>query len=162
MSFMMPTRPRCRPPPPRSKPKNLYTEDQVKEKIPYIRKKVLKLRTLTRKYKGDSTKVNRFSAHIKKLQKERLTILNNLPPSLQELYNANDINILGFEESLLTTRQTILLKHERISWAPVKLKCSSITLKGLPCSRNATSPCGKFCKMHNPALSSVRKIKPLK
>ena len=163
MSFMMPNRTRERSHAPRSPTQiNLYTKEQVKEKIPYIRKKVLKLTRLVNKYKDDPFKLKRFNAHIDQLRCERRHILTHLPPCLQELYNANDINILGFEESLVTTRQTILLPHKRIVWAPIKLKCSSITLKGLPCSRNATSPCGNFCKMHNPALTSVRKIKPHK
>ena len=160
MSFMLSTKPNVRPPPtPKS---NTYTEVHVRQRIPYIRKKVIKLARLVKKYKDDQLKVKWFNAHIDQLRKERRHILTHLPPSLQELYNANDINILGFEEGLLPKRQTKLIVHTELTWMPTKLKCQSITLKGLPCVRNATSSCGKFCKMHNPALSSVRKIKPLK
>ena len=162
MSFMLSTRTSNGPPTPRSTPKNLYTEVQVRQRIPYIRKKVLKLTRLVKKYKDDPLKVKRFNANIAQLRQERRHILTNLPHSLRDLYNANDINILGFEEGLLSKRQTIMLPHDNISRAPIQLKCQSITLKGLPCTRNATSSCGKFCKMHNPALSLVRKIKPLK
>ena len=103
--------------------------------------------------------INALELKIKELRQTRNKIMNNLPKSLQPLGLIFDLNILGFEQHLTSTRKTKLIESSRcFKKSVIKCKCQSLTLKGTQCSRNATSHDGKFCKMHDPALSSVRKI----
>ena len=141
----------------------IYSEEIVKEKIPFIRKKIFKLMKLIKHHKKREVpplhKIDALELKIKELRRTRIKIMNNLPKSLQPLGLIYDINILGFEQHLTCTRKTILIESSTCFKPSVgKCKCQSLTLKGTPCSRNAVSHDGKFCKMHDPALSSVRKI----
>ena len=142
--------------------KNAYSEEHVRTRIPSIRKKILYLIKLSKQ--KDITIDNRCKINdkIAVLRKERLNIINHLPTSLQALYQIHELNILGFENCLNSTCKTIFLTKKPIDLIHIApSKCQSLTMKGNPCTRKGSSKCGKFCKIHDPALVQVRKINSL-
>ena len=139
-----------------------YPEDYIKKRLPEIRKKVLSLTHLANRNKDNDEKVSKLNAKITILRRERIRIINRVPQSLMMYKSIHDNNILGFEDAISTTVKTIMLSDtfRCFTASKAKAKCQSLTMKGTRCTRNGTSVCGRFCKMHDPATASerVRKI----
>ena len=135
-----------------------FTEDYVRSRLPEIRAKVLYLRKLINRQPNEE-KIQKLDLKIKILCKERIKIMNNLPKSLYTSAQIHEININGFEHSLIACH-TIMLNRDTpiFAFKPQRVQCQSVTNRGNQCSRRGTSQCGKYCKIHDPASVQVRKI----
>ena len=126
-----------------------FSVTDVKEQIPNIRQKLTLLRKrLKTQESKTSGKSKQLANRIQQLILKRNCIMNNLPHDLIWLHQLHYEDIIGFEESLFK-HGTIFLQKSNLNILHRKCKCKAMTLKGTPCTRYATSPTDKYCKIHS-------------